>query len=671
MARGKHKSRSTNQRSINNEAILSQLRSELAMESAALCEAGDTLERISGLQSELSAANASLIEGVVPYASQLRQERDFLRSTFADVSSHHTRIQESWVRYTSAGFERTPGATRMERLESLNETMGFHGVMNNNKHFASGGGSVEALSRVQRARGERRNAFEGFTADKSRVRKLAEMLDLGAAGHAMILPNHRQRLFEQDIVFRDEAGLHEVRDPKDLTEEQIILRSSALDMAEVVWSSHAGDLNVDSVHVWGTGGIISSDGELGEQRRGLGFAAEKIDGQTVPTAGITTSLQLPLASTPAASRNALAEQRAEGALGAWRSVFESRRLVAESLGLSSHPFAPLVHHPHPAQGLALQNAYALAAFAGWIHHGPGSVYARAAIGLTAAATYWLPAGQTASFAESDPLNEADRAEMILPFPQVFLAFAEPLVLEPTISRSELTEEKRAVLSEVTHDLYRDNGSVSSGFEHAFSRTHPDLMVLPTVDEMLSEFGAHIEGVLLLADSLGRPEDRFAWCLTFPGAYGTTLGRFVVPALRSTTEYRDVVDNLTAVVAWAQWHEPDQSTDVPLGVGRGELDAYITDPDFVRNARRAGAGIRVVDVRATNRGASARASHDGEATEANVSPHIRRGHWRRQRFGHGLEQSKRIRIAPVLVNAYRGDIAHRVYRLRRSEKIAMR
>jgi hypothetical protein len=377
---------------------------------------------------------------------------------------------------------------------------------------------------------------------------------------------------------------------------------------------------------------------------------------------------LPLPSTPAASRNALARRNAEDILGAWRGVFELRRLVTDRLSLPSHPFAPLAHHAQPGQGLALQNTYAGAAFSGWLHQGTGSAYAQAAIGLTAAATYWLPAGQTASFAESEPMDESDRAEMILPFPQVFLAFAEPLVLEPAVTATAETKAKWRVLSELTHDTYQGNGTAGGVVEDLYRRTGANAWALPTIDDMVSELGAHIEGVLLLADSLGRPEDRFAWCLTIPGAYGSTLGRFVVPALRSATEYRDVVDNLTAVVAWAQWHEPDQSTTVPLGVSAEDLEDYISSPDFQRNAKRAGAGIRVVDVRSTHRAAGSRPSRDSGASDVNVTPHIRRGHWRRQRYGQRLEQSKRIRIAPVLVNAHRGDIAHRVYRLRRSTKV---
>ncbi len=93
-----------------------------------------------------------------------------------------------------------------------------------------------------------------------------------------------------------------------------------------------------------------------------------------------------------------------------------RQRVAKALGLASHPFAQLKPHPHPGHGIATQNSYALAAFSRWLNTKDDTALGEAAVGLTASATYWLPAGQTASFAESEPLTEFDRAEMVLPFP---------------------------------------------------------------------------------------------------------------------------------------------------------------------------------------------------------------------------------------------------------------
>lgn len=663
MARGKHKARAANRRASYADAVIVQLRSELEMEQSALSEAEETLTRVTRLQSELAAENADLAEEVAPYAGKLREERDYLRAIAADAGLHHARIKDTWNRYLQAAIEIAPGATNLERMESVFRATGLGGYLDSETHLKMKNRNIGAVTRLQRARGDRRNVAEGRTQEQEDARGITLALDLDASGIPMMRPSSRQLLLDQDVIYVGEDGGHRLRDPHELTEEQNSIRTEAISIAQKLWKSRADDLDPDGVHIWGSGNLVSTDGEPGKLRIALGFNDAQEQGRGTPPAdGPRPAVGLPLPSIPAASRDAIARQSAEGVLAAWSDVFKSRRRIIERLGLASHPFAPLAHHPQPSQGLAVQNAYALAAFSRWIRYGGASSYARTAIGLTAAATYWLPAGQTASFAESEPMDDSDRAEMILPFQQVFLSFAEPLVIDPSGLATAQTDKMWEELSAIAHDVYRDNRTASFVAEERGRIAKGASRVPPTIDGLLSEVGAHIEGVLLLADSLGRPQDSFAWCLAIPGAYGSTLGRFVVPALRSTTDYRDVVDNLTAVVAWAQWHEPDQSTAVPLGISQEDLEDHIASADFQRNARRAGAGIRVVDVGSTHRRAGSRSNGD-DGSGVHLAPHIRRGHWRRQRYGQGGEQIKRIRIAPVLVNAHRGDIAPRVYRLR--------
>lgn len=662
MARGKHKVQATGRRTGHFEATLLQLRSELQMESEALAEAEVALAEVTRLQSELKAETAALVEEVAPYADALRQERDYLRSVFADIHGHHSRITEAWGRYGSAGIDAAPGATRLEQVEAWSSAMGLHMWLTDSNSARGRDLDVAQTTRIQRARGERRGASE-VTAEKRQVNYLEAALDAGRWTSEMIRPSYRHHLIDHDVIFIDDDGLTRLRDSGTLDEQQNRIRTEALQTAQSIWESHASDIDASSVHVWGTGNVVSADGAPGPGRLALGFVSEG-EGRT-PLGPLSVAIGLPLPSTPVGSRKALALHSADDVLNSWRSVFATRRRLTEQIGLTSHPFAPLAHHPHPGQGLAAQNAYGLAAFSRWIHFDAGSAFAQTAVGLTSAATYWLPAGQTASFAESEPMDEADRAEMILPFPQVFLAFAEPLVLEPNQELSEEASARWRAISAMAHDAFRDNRSAGDVLEEFTRLENPEFWSPMAFDDLVAEFGAVVEGLLLLADPLGRPEDAFAWCLTIPGAYGATLGRFVVPALRSATAYRDVVDNLTAVVAWAQWHEPDQSTEVPLGVPVQDLEDLMASTDFQRNAKRAGAGIRVVNVGATHRNLSSHRHGEVDESEAHVTPHIRRGHWRRQRFGPGLEQVKRIRIAPVLVNAHRGDIAARVYRLRAS------
>lgn len=57
------------------------------------------------------------------------------------------------------------------------------------------------------------------------------------------------------------------------------------------------------------------------------------------------------------------------------------------------------------------------------------------------------------------------------------------------------------------------------------------------------------------------------------------------------------------------------------------------------------------------------SHEGQPTGRHVHPHWRRGHWRNQPCGPGLQQTKRIPIPAVLVNGHRllgNDTSHTTY-----------
>ncbi|XKH58417.1 hypothetical protein LG293_17505 (plasmid) [Citricoccus nitrophenolicus] len=663
MARGKHKARAANRRASAAEVMIDQLTSELDMEQEALATAEGARDQLTGLQADLKSENAALLEQVTPYAEHLRQERDYLRSLLADANSHAARVKAAWDRVMDTAMDVAPGATRLEQLESVFRLIGSNMYLDDQAHLKLKDRSTESITRLQRARGQRRDVAEGRTPEQADREGLEFLLNLGNGGPAVIRPAHRQRLLDEDVVHLDEEGKHHVR-VDGLTQEQQETKAAAIRAGHRVAKSTAGDLTADALQVWGSGGLISTDGEPGAVRQALGYTPRPEQPNPTQESPLTVSVTMPLPGLPATSRDAASRQEAERVLDTWRDVFASRREVTARLGIPSHPFAPPARHPQPSHGLAAQSVYALSALSQWASDDQGSVYALVAVGLTAAATYWLPAGQTASFAESDPLDDADRAEMVLPFPQVFLAFAEPLVLEPSTEATTQAEKIWHELSTVAHDSYPKGIAARHITDE---RAHLDRS--PSIDEAISERGAHIEGVLMLADSLGRVQDQFAWCLAIPGDYGSALGRYVIPARRSATEYRALIDNLTAVVAWAQWHEPDESTTVPLGAVGDDLEALVSSADFQRNARRSGSGIRVVDVKSTHR-SPAPSAGSGEP-ESHVAPHIRRGHWRRQRHGSKREQVKRIRIAPVLVNAHRGDIAPRVYRLRRDPQLVAR
>ncbi|WP_341977780.1 hypothetical protein [Microbacterium sp. LWO13-1.2] len=638
------------------EATIAQLESELQSELAALADAETALARVERLKEDLKDEQSSLTSEAAGYATALRAERDFLRAVYADASAHHARVHEGWDHFADAAMDLAAGGTRVEKIESFSRALGVNAwIANGSKSL-----SAEQVTRIQRARGERRGASE-TSHEAKRLSNLVILLDMGELGPSIIPITYRDELVARGVVRRDYAGAHAIVDRSSPGAEQRVILDEAVAFADRVWESRAGDLDAAAVHVWGSGGIVNDRADAQAPRIALGHVVDSV--RTAQVSAEITTVGLPLPSTSPSARNLYVGYGPTKMLSSWRDVFESRSRIAKKLGLACHPFALVSPHPQPGQALASQNMYALAGFSRWLGADSSSVRGQLAIGLTAAAAYWLPAGQTAAFADSEPMNESDRKEMIMPYPQVFLAFAEPPHLEPTSPPpTEAGAEQWKRLSAVAHDSLRGDVTVGQFIsDRDISRGNDDWLSAD-IDAAIEQIGAHIEGILLLADDDGQPADLFAWCLALPGAYGAPLGRFVVPASRSTTRYRDVVDNLTAVVAWAHWHEPDGSTVVPLGIPLAEVDSQISTTDFQRDAKRSGAGIRVIDVGSTHRGWRSTRHVGDEQPATPVSPHFRRGHWRRQRFGRGLEESKRIRIAPVLVNAHRGGIVHRVYRL---------
>jgi hypothetical protein len=180
--------------------------------------------------------------------------------------------------------------------------------------------------------------------------------------------------------------------------------------------------------------------------------------------------------------------------------------------------------------------------------------------------------------------------------------------------------------------------------------------LPTLWDAIASRGAHIEAVLLLADGHGHLDDLFAWCVAIPSATaGGVLGRWVIPASRHDTRYANLVANAAAVAAWADWHRPGHSRTVDVqgadvagggaGAGRKREDT-----------------VHVLNVTATTPD-EPQLSAKGEPTGRTTAPHRRRGHWRRQHYGPGRTETRRIRIAPVMVNAGRlGADRPQIYRL---------
>lgn len=272
----------------------------------------------------------------------------------------------------------------------------------------------------------------------------------------------------------------------------------------------------------------------------------------------------------------------------------------------------------------------------------GEMWREAANMLATATLFWLPPGQSASYLASRPLEVADRDDIRLPFQRALIVPAEPLVLDP-LPGARLTDEETRKVVDAALDV-----------RQAATRMSTTLADIETGRQLqlgciLRACGTRIEAVLLEADSSGRPGPRMLWCLAVPTPDGSAVfSRVVVPAWRERAVWGEPLDQLAAVAAWGDWVEPPLASVLPppdRATHRGKPNAP-TPPQW----------LRVLDVRRTEGHGTA------EPTGRRVAPHVRRGHWRRQHFGPGGNQVKRVRISPTVVNAGRGPLAPAIYRL---------
>ncbi|MFX0581066.1 hypothetical protein [Nocardia nepalensis] len=365
----------------------------------------------------------------------------------------------------------------------------------------------------------------------------------------------------------------------------------------------------------------------------------------------------PVATLSAASRNALSAFPPRQVFDAWQ------RTYAAEVEHTTHsripmPIEAMPRHPVPADAAALRHWYAAAAWGSAFRcpadHGTSTAQSRIAIATQAAVPFWLPPGHTVNYVDSEPLSPDDLADLRLPYAQVFLAFADPLQLDP-IPDVDIPgfDTGYAWLAHIVTETvgkgrsrpYSMTEMLSAGTQ-AFTTERLNLL------DLVAKLGARVEGIVFLADASGRMDDEFAWCITIPTKSGGVLGRWTLPASVQHTAFRDQAINLAAVTAWGDWHRPDDESDhtQPRSNSRPGADR--------RRLADTAATVRILNVKATARQDTGGGAEPG----AQVAPHIRRGHWRRQRYGPNRSLVRRVRIAPVLVNASRGDIGHRVYRL---------
>lgn len=656
MARGDAARKAANRRAHQAEARIAQLWAEVENETAMLAEAERAAAEVDDLGRYLEQLNASRADDLAEDLDRLRTDRDFLQAAVRDLTVLNREIERArGTMVDKAANALGGGIEGLERYMALTR----HEVHVSGNHATD----TVAGQRIARARGERRTVVDERTGTFSWADALGGLVRPEVTAKVNgVLPLGKDGLLDETV----------------LTPEQREVFDWSEKIAQGLLASRQSTLTLDAIHTWHPLPYLepwlSKDADPVAQsiQADLGVVPELFDApppaahaHAADTDGGAPAWPAPLASMPATTRDKVAAAAPGDVVERWQDRLVFGEALCKVLGAHASMFSAGPRLPRPGRAAVLRHQYAKSSLGLWSrihedavwHDGQRSgVWGQVAAGLMAASSFWLPAGQTDAFASSEPLDAPEAADLLLPFPQVFLAFAEPLVINPR--REPTTEETRGLINlEAALSFLLDADPDPTMYKLIEETDDYGLFGLFTVDDVLSFHGARIEGLLLLSDSLGRVGDTFAWCVRVPGRRHGSLGRFVIPASMSAAGYRTVVENLIAVVAWADWHEPDIETAVPPGTRLSDVVDLMDTPAFKRDADRVGAGnVHVLNVRSTLR----RGSSSAAPTGRQLAPHVRRGHWRRQRYGPGRSQVRRVRIAPVAVNASRGTVAPRVY-----------
>jgi hypothetical protein len=167
----------------------------------------------------------------------------------------------------------------------------------------------------------------------------------------------------------------------------------------------------------------------------------------------------------------------------------------------------------------------------------------------------------------------------------------------------------------------------------------DRAQFPTPLEALDHFGGVVEGLLLTAHPDGTPRDDFAWCIAIGHPSGFPLARITVPASRTASGWRTQVDNITAGIALSCWHDPLPASPPPSATpSTRQTDQHATVADA--------SIVRVLDIDATS--PPSRPNPSAEPGHS-AQPHLRRGHFRKQRVGPARQERRWTWVRPTTVN----------------------
>lgn len=603
MARGKHKARKQNRDAAKLADELTRVRAQLAEEQARLAEARERAALDAQLRAGLAEAMAARDAACAPQLERIAADREVIRTATRELAAATQQLRRHDERITEWGL-RELGAEAYYAVVTGNRMVYTEGV-------ASSRLETGAAQVIQRARGLRKMPALDFTPEQKQA-----MAATAAGASGVAIPD--------DVDGADD----------DFWDVYINKWVGADAAALIAFLTPLPWLDIAPDHEHAVSRV------MGANPPAVAVTVDPAD--TVPTAtDLSTGTAALRDATAAAGATAVASAFIEGMQ---RSVNLAASSQIPSLVASSPAY------PAPADAASLQAWYTAAAMGAWGRHRT-STDARTAVAAAAAVPFWLPPGHTIAYLDSEPLSGDDVDDMRLPFAQVLVAFSEPARL-PALNQGALAGDDPR-LAAIDHVVATSDG-LPGPREILVAGTNSFTAPLLTLWDVIAARGAHIEAVLLLADAHGHLDDLFAWCISIPATTtGAVIGRWVIPASRSATNYANLVTNAAAVAAWADWHRPGHSRDVK------EQQAQQIPRNQRTSPQRPEDTVHVLNVTATTPTEPTR----GEPTGRTTRPHRRKGHWRRQHYGPGRANTRRLRIAPVMVNAGRpGTERPQIYRL---------
>ncbi|WP_016894201.1 hypothetical protein [Mycobacteroides abscessus] len=607
MSKGKYKARRQNRDAAQLADDLARVRTQLAREQARLEEARERAAVDAQLRQELAAAIASRDSACATQLNRIHEDRVAIQTATRDLKSTMQKMDAHFARIVRWGFNEF-GPERYYALISGDRVFIREGVADSRLDH-------QAVETIQRARGKRDAPAPDFTTEQRRV--------LGVEVAAI-------------------TG--------------IALLDSVTGMEGDGWDEYAKLVDTDPAAQIAFGSPIPwiDNSPMPECLASRVLGADP-PGRPLRVDPVSKIAHLAELSTgTAALREATAAAGPIEVAAAFGGVLRQRTTDLAGKSQYSSPTDSGSGYPAPSDAAALHTWYSAAALGAWGRHRT-SVNGEVAVAAAAAVPFWLPPGHTMAYLDSEPLSAQDIDDIRLPFAQTLVVFAEPPRIPPLDSSGVTDSDPR--LEWMDH-LVSANRPIGVR-DLIIASTNQFTMPRPVLWDVIGCRGAYVEGILLLADAHGNLEDLFAWCIALPSTTaGAVLGRWVIPASRTATSYANLVVNAAAVAAWADWHRPGHQRD-----GEG-LEAH-QESSGNNKAHRSFEkdNVHVLNVTATTPAPEVHGAARGEPTGRTTAPHRRRGHWRRQHYGPGRANTRRVRIAPVMVNAGRvGSDRPQIYRL---------